>query len=71
MPEEFLYGILGLMLLFIPGLVARVRKHHNTNSIFLLSIVGIVVAFFSFPAGAAVWAGALIWAFTNPPAKKD
>lgn len=70
-PEELLYGILGLMALFIPGFVARIRKHHNTNSIFILSIVGIGAAFFSFAVGAAVWLGSLIWAFTNPPAKKD
>lgn len=68
-PQELLYGILGLMGLFIPGLVARVRKHPNTNSIFILSIVGIGAAVFSFAVGIAVWLGSLIWAFTNPQTK--
>lgn len=69
--EGITYGIIALMLALIPALVARVKKHHNTNSIFLLTVVAIAAAAFAPAAGAVIWLAALIWAFSNPAGKKE
>lgn len=66
--EGILYGLLGLMLLIAPSLVARVKKHPNTNSIFLLAIGGAGVALFAPLIGGVIWLGAFIWAFTGKKA---
>lgn len=70
MDGQILYGILGLMLLFAPGLIAQSRKHHNQNAIFLVSMIGAATALAVPIAGGAIWVASLVWASTNPPPSK-
>lgn len=63
--EELLYGLLGLVMLLAPSLAARVKKHPQTNPIFLLTIGGAGVAIFAPLIGFVLWLGAFIWALTG------
>lgn len=65
-----LYGVLGLILFFLPALVANRRKHHNANPIFLVTVIALCVAVVSLPAGAVLWLVALVWASTSPAPKQ-
>ena len=71
MNEEFLYGIAALVLLMLPGLVARIRKHKRANSIFILSVIGLAACAVSVLGGLIIWVFALIWAASNLGAGKN
>ena len=48
---------------FVPSIVARMRHHHSTRSIFLLNL------FLGWSLIA--WVGALYWACTNPHSRHE
>ena len=55
--ESLIGGIVGIVLYFVPGVVAYNRKHNNRAAILTLNIL----------LGWTVigWAGALVWAMTK------
>lgn len=70
METNFYHGIIALMVLLLPALIASARKHHNQNPIFLVSIIGAAIAVAVPLAGGAIWLFSLVWAFTNSPQSK-
>ena len=65
-PDEALDGLIGLFALaffgvvyFTPGLLAAIRRHHNTLPIFALNLL--------FGWTIIGWFAAVIWSLTSPP----
>lgn len=61
-------AILGCALLFLPAIIAVIRKHRNAAAICVLTICAVLITAFvpligALP-GVGMWIGALVWAST-------
>lgn len=51
---------LGLLVFFVPTIIAVLRKHHNTAAIVMMNLLGGLFC-------GIGWIVALVWCFTSPP----
>lgn len=61
-------AILGFALLFLPAIIAVIRKHRNAAAICVLTICAVLITAFvpllGFLPGVGMWIGAIVWAST-------
>lgn len=63
--EDLLYGVVGIVLLVLPPLLAKKRSHARSDMIFLITIAAVIVAAFSPVIGLLIWFATLLWALAK------
>lgn len=68
--ESILYGLIGVVLVFLPMIISQRRKHNKARYIgFTVFGAFFIAALVHLYLGIAIWGGALIWSLTKDTKK--